>query len=149
MLVLGAVGAALIATSVAWPMLLGPGLASIAGAYAALLLIDEPPLDTRAAGVATALVVTGELVGWARELTGATRDEPGNAWRRPVWIATAGIGALVLAWSLLALAELARFQGLAIEAVGAIAALVALLVVLRRAGPGGASPGRGDDIRRA
>lgn len=130
----GLVGAALTAAAVAWPVLLGPALASLACAYAALLLIDEPPLDTRAAGVAAALVVVGELVGWAHELGGATRDEPGNAWRRPVWIAAAGAGALALAWSLLALAELARFQGLAVEAVGALAALAALLVVRRTGG---------------
>lgn len=129
----GVVGAALTAAAVAWPVLLGPALATLACAYAVLLLVDEPPLDTRAAGVAGALVVVGELVGWARELSGATRDEPGNAWRRPVWIAGAAIGALALAWSVLALAELARFQGLAIEAVGALAALGALLVVRRTA----------------
>ena len=84
-----------------------------------------------------ALVVVGELVGWARELAGATRDEPGNAWRRPAWIAGVGMGALGLAWAVLAVADLARVQGLAIEAVGAVAALAALLVVRR----GTARPG--------
>jgi len=132
-LALGGVGTALTGAAAVWPVLLGPALASLTGAYAALLLIDEPPLDSRAAGVAAALVVIGELVGWARELSGATHDEPGNAWRRPAWIAGAGIGALALAWSLLALAELARFQGLVIEAVGAVAALAALLLVRRTA----------------
>ena len=127
----GLVGAALTGAAVVRPILLGPALAALGSAYLALLLVDEPPLDTRAAGVAAALVVVGELVGWARELAGATRDEPGNAWRRPVWIAGIGIGALGLAWALLAVADLARVQGLAIEAVGAVAALAALLVVRR------------------
>lgn len=131
---LGLVGAALTAVAVGVPILLGPALASLAGAYVALLLIDEPPLDTRAAGLAMALVVIGELVGWARELAGSTRDEPGNAWRRPAWIAGVGIGALGLAWAVLAVADLAHVQGLAIEAVGAVAALAALLVVRRAAG---------------
>ena len=132
---LGLVGAALTGFAVLWPLLLGPALAALASAYVALLLIDEPPLDTRAAGVAAALVVVGELVGWAGELAGATRDEPGNAWRRPAWIAGAGMGALGLAWALLAVADLARVQGLAIEAVGAVAALAALLVVRRGLAP--------------
>ena len=132
---LGLVGAASTGASVVVPVLLGPALAALAGAYAALLLIDDPPLDTRAAGVAVALVVVGELVGWARELAGATRDEPGNAWRRPVWIAGIGMGALGLAWGVLAVADLARVQGLAIEAVGAVAALAALLVVRRGLAP--------------
>jgi hypothetical protein len=128
---LGLAGAALTGAAVAWPIVLGPALAALGSAYLALLLVDEPPLDTRAAGVAAALVIVGELVGWARELGGATRDEPGNAWRRPAWIAGAGMGALGLAWALLAVADLARVEGLAIEAVGAVAALAALLVVRR------------------
>lgn len=130
---LGLAGAALTGAAVVAPVVLGPALAALAGAYVALLLTDEPPLDTRAAGVAMALVVVGELVGWARELAGATRDEPGNAWRRPVWIAGMGMSALGLAWGVLAVADLARVQGLAIEAVGAVAALAALLVVRRAA----------------
>lgn len=135
---LGLVGAALTGCAAVWPVLLGPALAALAGAYVALLLIDEPPLDTRAAGLAMALVVVGELVGWARELGGATRDEPGNAWRRPAWIAGAGIGAFGLAWAVLAVADVARVQGLAIEAVGAVAALAALLIVRRGTAPPGA-----------
>ena len=135
---LGLVGAALTGAAVVVPVVLGPALAARGGAQVALRLIDEPPLDTRAAGVAMALVVVGELVGWARELAGATRDEPGNAWRRPVWIAGMGMGALGLAWGVLAVADLARVQGLAIEAVGAVAALAALLVARRGLAPPGA-----------
>jgi hypothetical protein len=132
---LGLLGAVLTGVAVWRPVALGPALAALAGAYAALLLVDEPPLDTRAAGIAMALVVVGELVGWARELAGATRDEPGNAWRRPVWIAGVGIGAFGLAWAVLAVADLARVEGLAIEAVGAVAALAALLIVRRGTSP--------------
>jgi hypothetical protein len=128
---LGVLGALLTAVALWRPVALGLGLAALGSAYAALLLVDEPPLDTRAAGLAMALVVVGELAGWARELAGATRDEPGNAWRRPVWIAGAGIAALGLAWAVLAVADLARVDGLAIEAVGAVAALAALLIVRR------------------
>lgn len=133
-LALGTTGAALTGAAVAWPAVLGPALSALAGAYAVALLVDDPPLDSRAAGLAAALVVTGELVGWARELRGVARDEPGNAWRRPAWIAGAGMGALGLAWVVLAIADLTRVQGLAIEAVGAVAAL-AVLLVARRAAP--------------
>ena len=91
----------------------------------------------RAAGVAAALLVVGELVGWSRELAATTRDEPGGAWRRPAWIAALGIGALLLVWALLALVDLVRVEGLAVEAVGAACALAAVLLVRRfvRAGP--------------
>jgi len=128
----GLAGAAATAAAFVWPVLLGPALAASATAYATLLAIDEPPLDTRAAGVAAALLVVGELTGWARELAG-TKDEPGGAWRRPAWIAGAGIGALALAWVVLAVADLTRVGGLAVEAVGALAALAALAVLTRLA----------------
>jgi hypothetical protein len=123
----GLVGAAATAVAFVWPVVLMPALAASAAAYAALLAIDEPPLDTRAAGVAAALLVVGELTGWAQELAG-TKDEPGGAWRRPAWIAGAGIGALALAWVVLSVADLTRVGGLAVEAVGALAALAAVLL---------------------
>lgn len=125
----GLVGVTLLAAALRWPAALGAALAALGGAYAVLLVIDDPPLDSRAAGVAAALLVAGELAGWARELGGATRDEPGNAWRRPIWIAGVALGALAVAWALLALADLARVDGLAVEAIGAVAAVTALVVI--------------------
>ena len=44
-----------------------------------------------------------------------------------------GIGALLLVWALLALVDLARVEGLAVEAVGALCALAAVLVARRLA----------------
>jgi hypothetical protein len=98
-------------------------------------VIDEPTLDTRAAVVGAGLLVVGELVGWARELGATTQDEPGGAWRRPVWIAGVAAGALGLGWVLLALVDRLRVDGLAVEAVGALAALAVLLLVWRAATP--------------
>jgi hypothetical protein len=126
----GLLGAVATAAAFVRPAVLAVALTTSAAAYALLLAIDEPPLDSRAAGVAAALVVVGELSGWARELAGTT-DEPGGAWRRPAWIAGAGMGALVLAWVVVAAADLARVEGLAIEAVGALAALAALVLVVQ------------------
>jgi hypothetical protein len=131
-LLVGLVGCAVTGAALAWPVVLGPALAVSGGAYALLLVIDQPPLDSRAAGVAAGLVVIGELTGWSHELGGRTRDEPGNAWRRPIWIAGVAIGTLGLAWVLLAVADLARVEGLAVEAVGALAALAAVLLLVRR-----------------
>lgn len=128
-LAVGLTGSALTVAAFAWPIALGPALAASAGAYALLLMVDDPPLDTRAAGVASMLLVVGELSGWARELTATTRDEPGAAWRRPVWIAGVAVAALGLGWMLLALVDRLRLDGLAVEGVGAIAALAALLLV--------------------
>ena len=105
-----------------------------------LLAIDEPPLDARAA-VAALLLVAGELVGWARELGGTTRDEPGapgaarsgSPGRRPAARARVGL--------VIALVDRLRADGLAVEAAGALAALAVLLLVRHaasrpREGPG-------------
>ena len=132
-LVLGLAGALLTAVALVQPVILGLALATSGAGYGIMLAVDDPPLDVRAAGVAAALLIAGELVGWSRELATTTRDEPGGAWRRPVWIASLGIGALLLVWALLALVDLARVEGLAVEAVGAVCALAALLVARRLA----------------
>jgi len=132
-LLAGLAGAILTAGALVRPVLLGLALLASATAYALLLAIDEPPLDARAAGVAAALVVVGELVGWARELGSTTRDEPGGAWRRPIWIAGVAVGSLALGWATLAAVDLVRVEGLAVEGVGALAAVAALVVVWRAA----------------
>ena len=135
MLAAGVAGALATAVALRLPTLLGPALVLSGTAYGLLLGIDDPPLDARAAGVAAALLVIGELVGWARELASTTRDEPGNAWRRPVWIAGAGIGTVGLVTVLLAVVDVAQVEGLAIEALGALAALAAVVVLVRMARP--------------
>jgi hypothetical protein len=132
-LVLGLTGAAATVAALVWPVVLGAALALSAAAYAALLAVDEPPLDGRAAGVAAALVAVGEFVGWSRELASTSTDEPGGAWRRPTWIAAVAIGSLLVGWALLAVVDLARVEGLAVEAVGATCALAALVVAWRLA----------------
>jgi len=136
----GAAGALATAVALRLATLLGPALVLSGGAYGLLLGIDDPPLDARAAGVAAALLVVGELVGWARELASTTRDEPGNAWRRPVWIAGAGIGTVGLVTVLLAVVDVAQVEGLAIEALGALAALTAVVVLVRMARPAPVGP---------
>jgi hypothetical protein len=138
-LVTGLLGAGATAAAFVRPAALTVALPASAAAYALLLTIDDPPLDSRAAGVAAALLVIGELNGWARELAGTT-DEPGGAWRRPAWIAGAGAGALALAWIVVAVADVARVEGLAVEAVGALAALAALVLVTRLAGRRAGAP---------
>ena len=130
-LAVGLLGSLLTAVALVRPAVLGIALCVSAGAYALLLALDDPPLDARAAVVAVLLLVVGELVGWARELGGATVDEPGGAWRRPIWIAMVSLVALALAWGLLALVDFARVEGLAVEVVGALAALGALVLIRR------------------
>ncbi len=129
-LALGALGALGIVVATVRSAALGPALGASASAYAILLVVDDPPLDGRAVGVAAALVLVGELVGWSRELASPTMDEPGNAWRRPVWIAGAAGGALLVAAVLLAVVDLARLDGLVVEVFGALAALSLMVLVV-------------------
>jgi hypothetical protein len=130
-LAVGLLGALVTAVALVRPAVLGVALCVSVGAYALQLALDDPSLDARAAVVAVVLLVVGELVGWARELAGTTVDEPGGAWRRPIWIATVALVALALAWGLLALVDFARVEGLAVEVVGALAALAALVLMRR------------------
>lgn len=120
-----------------WPPALTAVLALPAAAYGALLVIDDPPLDGRAATLAAALVVTAGLADWSIELRTTSPDEPGGRWRRLAWIAVAGITTVALCGALLAGVDLVRAEGIAVEALGALAALaaVALLVALARARP--------------
>lgn len=135
MLVVGLGGALGVAVALIWPPALAAGLALSAAAYAILLAVDEPPLDGRAAVVATCLVLIAGLVDWSLELRTTSPDEPGGRWRRLLWIAVGGVGAFALAGGLLALTDLARTGGILVEAVGAVAALAAVVLLSRLASP--------------
>lgn len=132
-LALGLAGAFAVAVSLAFPAGLGAGLGLLGASYATLLALDEPGLDARAAIVAVVLVVTGELVSWSIELRTTSPDEPGGALRRIPWIALAGMGALGISAGVLALVDRARAEGIVVEALGAAAALAALVLVVRLA----------------
>jgi hypothetical protein len=133
-LVAGLAGAVLVAPALLWPLLLAAGLALLGTAYAVLLAIDEPSLDGRSAVVAAGLVVVAGLADWSVELRTTTPDEPGGLWRRPFWVAVGAIATLGLGAALLAVVDLLRTEGLAIEALGTAAALAAVVLLVRLAG---------------
>ena len=130
---LGLAGAAAVALALARPPALGAGLVLLTAGYGTLLAIDEPPLDGRAAILAAALIVVGELAAWSVELRTTSPDEPGGAERRLPWIALEGIGALAVTGAVLALVDLARTEGVVVEIVGAVSALATLVLVARLA----------------
>jgi hypothetical protein len=124
LLALGASGAALLLAGVA----LGAGAAVAAGdallggGYAAHLLLDDPPLDGRAALVAAGLALAAELAYWSIELRGEVTQHVGEQLRRFVAEIVLCLGGLALAAVVLAAADLGRPGGVAIEAVGVGAA---------------------------
>lgn len=134
MAALGGLGTAAVAVALILPHALAGGLSLLGGAYATLLAVDEPPLDARATVVAAALLVVAGLADWSVELRTTSPDEPGGLWRRPFWIAIGGIGTLALGGVLLAVVDLARTDGIVVEAIGTAAALVAVVLVARLAG---------------
>jgi hypothetical protein len=113
------------------------GLALIGAAYAAILVIDEPVLDGRSAVIGAALLAIGELGYLSVELRPAVTEEAGAATRRVAFVAMMTLFALGIGSAMLALIDLFRTGGIAIEAVGVVAAagVVALLVLSARQAP--------------
>jgi len=106
----------------------------LGAAYAVTLVVDDPPLDTRAAIVGAALLATGELAHLSLGARTAVTQEAGAVAHRVAWIAVLALGAMALGGAVLAIADLLRTGGIAIEVVGVAAAVgaVGLLVVAAR-----------------
>ncbi len=97
--------------------------------YASLLALEDLPLDQRAPLYAAGLLAVAELSYWSLELRAAVTDEPGSHWRRAAFLAWLCLLTLVLGAVLLALVDISAGGGLALEAVGALAAAGALAVI--------------------
>jgi hypothetical protein len=129
-----------LAAGLALPALVVPGTALAGAAYAILLAADAGGLDRNAPVVAAALILSCELAYWADELRTTSADEDGARARRVAWLATLTLLALLLGASLLALADLARVEGVAVELLGAAAAVTAFGLLWRVARDAGGPP---------
>ncbi len=112
-----------------WSSLVPAALLLLGGMYGAELAIDDAPLDAATPLVAAGLLVTAELGYWAIEEREPVRADPGEGLRRVAFVAVVGLGALLVASLLLALVDVVRADGLAIDLIGAAAAAAALLAV--------------------
>ena len=119
-------------------------LALLGAAYALILVIDEPVLDGRSAIVGAALLAIGELAYLSVEVRPAVTEEAGAATRRVAFVAMLTLFALGLGGAMLAVVDLLRTGGIAIEVVGVAAAagVVGLLVLAAREAPARARRGR-------
>ncbi len=113
-----------------WTPLLPASLALLGGVYAVQLYADDARLDGAAPLFAAGLYVTAELGYWSLEERERVEAEPGEGLRRLAIVALLGLVALVVSASLLALADIVRTRGLAIDVLGAAAAAAALLAVV-------------------
>lgn len=109
-------------------------LAVFGCAYSLILVIDDPPLDGRAAVVGAALLAIGELAHLSVVARSAVTEEAGAVARRVGTVAALVLAALAVGGALTALVDLLRTGGLAIEVIGTAAALgaIALLVAAAR-----------------
>jgi len=113
-----------------WAPLLPASLALLGGVYAAQLYADDARLDGAAPLVAAGLYVTAELGYWSLEERERVEAAPGEGLRRLAIVTLLGLVALVVAATLLALADIVRTRGLAVDILGAAAAAAALLAVV-------------------
>ncbi len=97
--------------------------------YAGTLAAQGDALDARAPLYAAALFASAELGYWSLELRDAVSDEAGAYLRRLGLLSGLTLGALALGQLLLALVDVSERGGIAIEAVGVVAAVAALGIV--------------------
>jgi hypothetical protein len=91
-----------------------------------ILVVDGPPLDARAAILGAGLLATGELAHLSLDARSAVTDEAGAAAHRVAWVAVLVLLALALAAAVLAVVDLLRTGGIAVEVVGVAAAIAAV-----------------------
>jgi hypothetical protein len=113
------------------PQFVALAAALVGGGYAASLAIASAGTDLAAPAVAAALLLACELAFWAHELRTTSPDERGLRGLRVAWLSALTLASLVVGGALVTLVDLARVDGLPIEAVGTAAALgIAVLLLL-------------------
>ena len=113
-----------------WSSLVPASIVLIGSAYAVHLALDDPTLDTRAPLLAAGLLLAAELAYWSLEERQNVRTEAREQLRRLAVVAALALGSLFVGAVLLAVADVARTRGLAVDLVGAAAAAGALLLLV-------------------
>jgi hypothetical protein len=113
-----------------WAPLVPVAVALAGGAYAGQLAFDDAPLDVSAPAIAVGLLLAAELAYWSLDERQRIRGEAGESLRRVVFVAVLGVGAFVTGAVVLALADTVRGGGIALDLVGAAAAIAALATIL-------------------
>ena len=97
--------------------------------YGVALGVEGGAIDARAPVLAAVLFLLAELAYWSLELREAVADEPGAYGRRVGLLSALTLGALAVGAGLLALVDAGERSGVALEALGAFAAVAALAIV--------------------
>ena len=101
----------------------------LGGVYAGSLFLPERGVDRDVPLVAAAFVLLAELSYWTRELGVPLTPEPGMLERRTALVATAGLGALVVAGVAMVATAIPLGGGVLGDLLGVVAAVAALGVV--------------------
>ena len=119
------------------PVAIPAAVVVLAAPYVAALGFEIDGIDTRAPLLAALLFVVAELAYWSLELRGTLADEPGTYLRRVALLATLALVTIAGGTLVLVVVERVAARGVAIDLLGAVAAVgaVALLALaaVRRA----------------
>jgi hypothetical protein len=113
-----------------WATMIPVAAALAGGLYAAELAIADAPLDLAVPAVAAGLLLCTELAYWSLEERTRWRGHAGDGPRRAGFVVLLGVGAFLVAALLLALVDAVRARGLALDLLGATAAVAAFAMVL-------------------
>ena len=113
-----------------WALLIPAAAALAGGLYAAELAIADAPLDVAVPAVAAGLLVCTELAYWSLEERTRWIGQAGESLRRAAVVALLGASAFLVAATLLALVDVLRARGLALDLLGALAAVTVLATVV-------------------
>ncbi len=111
------------------PVTVPAAVALLGAEYVGLLAFDADALDARAPLVAGALLAVAELAYWSLDLRGLVADEAGTYLRRIAFLALLVLGVIGVGAVVLTLVEAIAAGGVAVDVLGAVAALGALALL--------------------
>jgi hypothetical protein len=111
------------------PIVIPAAICVLAAPYVAALGFEIDGLDTRAPLLAGRLFVVAELAYWSLELRGALADEPGTYLRRIALLAALTVATIAAGTVVLAVVEGVGARGVAIDLLGAAAAVGAIALL--------------------
>jgi hypothetical protein len=118
------------AVVLSWAALIPVAVAAAGGMYAVELAIADTPLDVAAPAVAAALLLCAELAYWSLDERERWSGDAGDVLRRVAFVALLAVAAFLVAGSLLVVADGVRAGGLALDLLGAVAAVAVVATVL-------------------
>ena len=113
-----------------WSPLVPLAVALVGGTYAVELAIDDAPLDVSVPVIALSLLFAAELAYWSLDERHRAPGDVGQGLRRAALVALGGVAAVVVAGGLLVLVDAVRTRGLALDVLGALAAVAVLATLL-------------------